>query len=175
MASTWEASVTLIDADQKKANLLLKQGVIDGVDFPGEAAIALAALTAYVTDLKAVSDANVLSTRLTCLNQGGIDGTVPANESDVADELVLIVHTNDTTYPAELTALRIPAPSDSMFINDDPAQGGDRNDTAVQDYVDNFTTAESTYQVSDGEYVNIAEGVHGMDDAFWRSRARKID
>ena len=171
MASIWEASVTLVDADEKRSSLRIKMGEIDGVDFPGEAAVALANLTAFITDLKAASMANVLTSRLYVLDQGGVDGTIPANESDVSDEAVLIVHTNDTNYPSELATLRIPAPEDDLFVNDDPAQGLDVGDTTNTDYVANFT---ANLEISDGEHVNAAEGTSGIHSGYWRSVAKKI-
>lgn len=172
MASTWNASVTLIDADQKTSTLQAKF-TLAGLTLAADFDDASAALTAWITDIKAVSDANVLSSRLTVLDQGGIDGTIPANESDVSDEIVLVCHTNDTGFPNELATLRVPAPSDDVFVNADPAQGGDLADAALQDYVDNFATS-GTLMFSDGEQVNTAEGTHGMADAFWRSKATQI-
>lgn len=173
MASSWNASVTMIDADQKKSNILVKFALA-GLTLAEDFDDAQAAMTAWITDIKAISDANVLSSRLTLLDHGGIDGTVPANESDVSDEIVLVVHTNDTGFPNELTVLRVPAPIDDVFVNNDPAQGGDLADTGLQDYVDNFTAAAGVFEVSDGEYVNTAEGTHGMADAYWRSKATQI-
>lgn len=172
MTSVWRASVTMIDADQKTTTLTANMALA-GLTVAADFDDANAALAAWITDIKAISDANVLSSRLTVLDQGGIDGTVPANESDISDEVVLVVHTNDTNYPTELATLRVPAPIDGVFVNDDPAQGGDLADTGLQDYVDNFNTS-ATFELSDGEQVNTAEGVHGMADAYWRSKATKI-
>lgn len=171
MASIWEGTIVLIDANELTTRLQLKMGSISLADFGAEATEALSRFTDYVTALKAVTDANVLSTALRALNQGGIDGTVPATTPGVDNEAVIIVHTNDTTYPDELASLRVPNPADGIFVNSNPNEGLDVADAAVQTLVALYS---SDFQLSDGEHVNTAEGTAGISSGFWRSVAKKF-
>ena len=170
MASIWELSVTLIDTKQNRTNLRYKMGEITGADIGAEALIASGRADDIITDLKAISDANVFATRLSALNENGVDAGLPA-DADITDELVILVHTNDVNYPDELATLRVPAPIAGVWVNNDPAQGLDLTDAGAQGYVSNFETA---FEVSDGEHVTIAEGTAGMKSGYWRSVADKV-
>lgn len=169
MASLWEYGVTLIDQNELKRNMRFKLGVITGASFEAEAATAQSRASTLTTHLKAITDANVYATSLTCKDQF-VDAGIPAS-AECSEEAVVLVHTNDTNYPTELAQLRIPAPIDGLFVNDTPNQGVDIADAGLASYVGNFETA---VEISDGEHVNPAEGTAGIKSGFWRSVARSL-
>lgn len=171
MPSIWEATVTLIDADGLTSSLRLKFGSITaGADFGDEAIEARTRLSDFVTALKAVTDANVYRTRLYALDQGGVDAGLPATVAGVDNEAVVMVHTNDTNYPAELATIRIPNPADGVWLSGDKTLGLDPADADVQALVALYS---ADIEISDGEHVNTAEGTAGINSGFWRSVAKK--
>lgn len=170
MASIWEAALVLVDSNELTSRITLKMGSIALADFGAEATEARSRLTDYVTALKAVTDANILSSTLRALNEGGVDGTVPATVAGVDNEAVILAHTNDAVYPDELSTIRIPNPVDGVFVNGNPQEGVDPADADLQALVAMYS---SDFQFSDGEHVNTAEGTAGISSGFWRSVAKK--
>jgi hypothetical protein len=150
----------------------LSMGEIDDLTFEAEAGIAETRLASYITDLKAVTDANVSKIVLKVEDPGDdADSGLPGGEVDISDEAVIVCHTNDATFPAELAPLRVPAPPTGVWLNDNREEGLDKSDADVQNYVENFS---ANFEFSDGEHVNTGEGTSGIHDGFWRSRPRAI-
>ena len=171
MPSDWYANVTLIDDHEKKTSLRFVIGTLTGVDFAAEAADAYTRFDDLITDLKAISLANVYKARLSAEDPGDWeDSGVPATGSDVSEELVLNCHTNDSLQITELDQLRVPSPIDTVWVNDDYEDGFDVADADAAAYVANFT---SNFEFSDGEHVNDAEGTSGIESGFWRSKAMR--
>lgn len=172
MPSDWYGAITLIDDDEKKTTLRITIGTITGVDFGAEATVAYDAFDALITDLKAVTDANVNKASLRAEDPGDwLDAGVPSNGSDVSDEAVISAHTNDSLLETEVDQLRIPAPIAGIWVNDEPSQGLDVTDAGLQAYVANY---ETDIQFSDGEHVNLAEGTAGIADGYWRSVKKSL-
>jgi hypothetical protein len=172
MPSDWFCGVTLIDDDSKKTSLRFIIGTITGVDFAAEAQVAYDAFDNLVTDIKAVTDANVNKAFLRAEDPGDwVDSGIPSNGSDVSDELVVSVHTNDTFLEKEVDQLRMPAPLDAMWVNGEPSQGLDKTNALLQAFVGDF---ETDIEFSDGEHVNTSEGTSGIADGYWRSVKKDI-
>lgn len=168
MASYWELSVLLIDTKQNKTRLNYDIGLISLASFEAEAAEANSRKTDIIAALEAISDANVYVTRLAAVDT--IGGALPA-DADITDELVILVHTNDTNHVTELAQLRVPAPIAGVWLNNAPEQGLDPADAGVQTYVALFS---ADVQFSDGEHANTAEGTAGIASGYWRSVADKV-
>jgi hypothetical protein len=173
MTSYWQASVGLIDDNQKRTTLRLQIGNISGADFGTEAANAAGILSGLITDLKAITLANVEKISLATLDPNEeVDAGVPATGSDVSEELVLIVYTDDAEKIGEVDRLRVPSPVDSVWVNDNYEEGFDLADALAAAYVANF---EDTYfQFSDGEHVDTTLGTAGIKAGFWRSRKMQV-
>lgn len=172
MPSDWYAGVTLIDDDEKKTSLRFALGTITDATFGAEAQTAYDAFDALLTDLKAVTNANVNKAFVRSEDPGDwLDAGVPSNGSDVSDEAVISAHTNDTFLESEVDQIRIPAPVVGIWVNDEPSQGLDVADVALQAYVANYETA---IQFSDGENVNLSEGTAGIAGGYWRSVKKSI-
>jgi hypothetical protein len=163
MASTWRYTVTLIDEKALKTTLNFIYEA-DNVDLGSEFDDAEAAAAALLTDLEAVTDANVYSEVLGYLRGG--DPTLP-NDADITDEAAVVCFlTADDVLP-EYHTLRIPAPIDAMFESD--GKTVDEDNAALIAYVANFADGEFT--VSDGQYIVTAND-NGISHGFWRSRAK---
>lgn len=168
--SYWNGIVTLIDDKELKTTLRFAVGEITAADFGAEATIAWTRFNQLLTDLDAVTDANVYNAYLRGADTAWPDSGLPA-DADVSDEAVIVCHTNDTDKPTEVDRLRIPAPVDALFVNNDPAQGVDVSNAALQAYVANF---DVEIEFSDGEHVNLSEGTAGIAEGYWRSRKAQI-
>lgn len=173
MTSVWKASITLIDDNEKKTTLRLNFGEIDGLSLEDEYATAYGLLSDYVTDLKAISLANVYKITMSVDDPNGDqDAGVPSTGSDVSEELVLVCHTNDSEQVTETDILRVPSPVATVWVNDEYDQGFDLADADAAAYVANFATGGLEF--SDGENVNTAEGTNGIEEGFWRSRKMQV-
>lgn len=172
MPSDWFCGVTLIDDDEKKTSLRFAIGTITGVDFGAEATVAYAAFDALLIDLKAITDANVNKAFLRAEDPGDwVEPGVPATGSDVSDEAVVSVHTNDSFLETEVDQLRVPAPLPAIWVNGEPSQGLDKANALMQAYVANFS---ADIQFSDGEHANLTEGTAGIASGYWRSVKKAI-
>lgn len=170
--TVFTAIVRLIDDAQKRTSMTIHMGDISDIDLGAETLLAQARLASYITDLKAITLANVEKIVLKIDDPSGDqDSGVPSTGSDVSEELVLNCHTNDSTYPTELDQLRVPSPVATVWIGDDYANGFDVADADASNFVDNFASA---LEFSDGEHVNTAEGTDGIESGFWRSRKMQV-
>lgn len=168
--SYWTLNVRLIDSKQLETMLRLIIGEITAADYGAEATIAWARANQLMTDLKAITDANVKVAYLNGIDTAWDDAGLPA-DADVSDELVIVAHTNDSDKPTEVDRLRIPAPSSGVWVNSDPASGLDVSNAGVQAYVANF---DIEFEFSDGEHVNLSEGTGGIAEGYWRSKKATI-
>lgn len=97
MPTDFYGSVTLMDDNQKKTTIRVVIGTITDLDFAAEATIARARFDDFLTDLKAITSANVNKASMRIEDPGDWeDAGVPATGSDVSEELVLMCHTNDS-------------------------------------------------------------------------------
>lgn len=172
MASIWEFTVTLLDSAQNTTSIRFKLGEVTGADFAAEATAALATASAITTALNAITDANIMASRLSTINETTINGAIPGGDVDITDEALVLVHTNDTNYPDELARLRVPAPVAGLFVNSNREEGVDVADADLQTYVALFG---SSVEISDGEHVNTAEGTAGIKSGYWRSRPGRLE
>lgn len=172
MTSYWKARVGLTDDNGKETSIAVQIGEITGVDFAAEAADAQTRLSDYVTDLKAISLANVTSITLTCVDPSAQQDTGKSSTgADVSEELVLIVYTDDPDQVGEVDRLRVPAPEATVWINDSYEEGFDLNDALASALVANYA---SSLEFSDSEHVDTALGTDGIKAGFWRSRKMQV-
>jgi hypothetical protein len=172
MASFWKASVELRDDNDKRTRLNLQLGEITEIDFATEAATAEQRLASYITDLKAISLANVSDIRLSVIDPGGdVDSGKPSTGSDVSEELVLVCYTDDVDQEGEVDRLRVPSPIDTVWVNDNYEEGFDLSDADADAYVENFTAG---FEFSDSEHVDDTLGTNGIKAGYWRSRKMRV-
>jgi hypothetical protein len=173
MASYWKASVELRDDNDKRTRMTLVIGTITGVDFAAEAADAAGILSDYVTDLKAISLANVSDIKLTCIDPNSEqDSGKPSTGSDVSEELVIVAYTDDQEKEDEVDRIRVPSPVATVWVNDNYEEGFDLADSDASNLVANF--ADGAMQFSDGEHVDTAKGTDGIKAGYWRSRKMQV-
>lgn len=173
MPSYWRASVQLTDEHYKTTSMRLQIGELSDVDFETEAGAAQDILDAFITDLKAITGAAVTKITLTVDDPSGSEDTgAGGGGSDVSEELVLIVYTDDPDQVGEVDRLRVPAPLDSVWVNDNYEEGFDLTDALASAYVANFT--DGAMEFSDSEHVDDALGTNGIKAGFWRSRKAQI-
>jgi hypothetical protein len=139
-------------------------GVFDNIGLTEEFDEAQIAAGDLLTDLYAISDANVYSESLTYLMGGS--STLPA-DADITDELAIVTYLTAAGEAPKYHVLRVPAPIDGVFESDGKTL--DKTAAAAINYVANFGT--DLWQVSDGEYVVTANS-NGIDSGFWRSKAK---
>lgn len=156
MASDWLVSLTLIDGIALKTTLNFRYHsdeiiVTDGFNAANQAADAL------VTDLEAVTDANVYSQRITYLKD--LDESLPAGDNRVTNVAQVVCYLTPDGVAPKFHVLRIPAPNVGIFGADEKTI--DKTDAALIDYVANFLDGE--FQVSDGEHIDdtIDDGIKG--------------
>lgn len=173
MASYWTARVTLMDDNGKTTALSLQLGEISDASFGAEALTAYTLLNDYVTDLKAISLANVTGISLTTHDPAGVaDSGKPSTGSDVSEELVLVVYTDDPDQVGEVDRLRVPSPISGVWVNSNYEEGFDLTDADAANYVDNF--ADGAMEFSDSEHVDTTLGTNGIKAGFWRSRKMQV-
>lgn len=165
MASDWECAITLVDSKALKTTLRFK-GTFSGLDITDEFGLASTALSDLVTDLEAVTDANVYKQSLTLIAGGGT--ALPA-DADITDEAAIVCFLTAAGVAPEYHTLRIPAPIEALFESDKVTV--DESNAALQAYVAEFDKQDVGFQVSDGEYIETANE-NGISHGFWRSRAK---
>lgn len=161
MASDWRASVGLVDEHGIKTRLTFNYHSDQAVLLDGFTE-ANDAFSALVTDLEAVTDANVYSESLVYLKSG--DTALGAAGSDVTDVASVLCYLSGTGEIPKYYTLRIPAPVDGIFEAD-----GVTIDTADPDliaYVENFL--DGAFWVSDGEFINDDIN-NGIKSGSWTS------
>lgn len=172
MATFWTGYVKLRDDNDKRTSLRIQLGEITDIDFGSEASEAASRMGAYVTDLKAITLANVEQISLTCHDPNGDEDVgKPSTGSDVSEELVLTVYTDDPDEVGEVDRLRVPSPIATVWVNDNYEEGFDLADADAAAYVENF---ESNLEFSDSEHVDTAQGVDGIKAGYWRSRKMQV-
>ncbi len=170
--TVFTASVRLLDDNEKRTIINVSMGDISDTDLGLETITAAARLAAWITDLKAITLANVERVSLKIVDPNSeADSGVPSTGSDISEELVLVCHTNDTSFPLEVDRLRVPSPVDTVWVNDLYQNGYDEGDTLAAALVDNFDTA---LEFSDGEHINTSEGTDGIAAGHWRSRKMRV-
>lgn len=165
MASRFRYSITLIDSKALKTTLNFV-GDFSGIDAADEFSIAAGAGAQIVTDLLAISDANLYSDSMTLLVGGG--SALPA-DADITDEAAVVCFLTAAGVAPEYHTLRVPAPISALFESD--LVTVDETNAALQAYVDNFDGTDVEYMVSDGEYIDTSNE-NGISHGFWRSKAK---
>lgn len=125
---------------------------------------AQAAANDIIDQLDAASDAVIADKRLSYVM--GASPSLAAAGVDVFDEALVLVHTGTAGNMPKLAALRIPAPV-AVFESD--GETLDIRNNEVENYV---TAIANNAFVSDGERINLALGVNGVDSGHKRQKAK---
>lgn len=165
MASDYECAITLVDSKALKTTLRFK-GTFSGLDENDEFSLAKTALANIVTDLTAITDANVYKSSLTLITGGGT--ALPA-DADITDEAAVVCFLTAAGVAPEYHTMRIPAPVAALFESD--LVTVDETNAGLIAYIAEFDQQDVGFQVSDGEYIETANE-NGISHGFWRSRAK---
>lgn len=163
MAVVWLARFIFVDEKGNKTTRTHEK-VTAGADMAVEFTDVLLDIDALIADYRAISDAAV-SMDLRMVDSDYLGDTAEAN-SDVSD----VAHVNayiEGPPNEKLYSFAVPAPIDALFIGGGAGTEVDITNTALQDFVDNFS---SDWEVSDGENIDTAVGAGGIKDGEWRSR-----
>ncbi len=146
--TTFRGTATLQDAYGRKTRKMFETVDISGADVGAEFLVANTAMAALMTDLAALTEAEILW--FTCGLETTYTDTADAG-ANVDEGLTLVVDKADS----KRGNLKVPAPINSVFNPDGTA---DITDAAITAYVANFQ-AGGDFLFSDGEEVaNIISG-----------------
>lgn len=159
MASDWRATVGLVDSKGIKTHLSFNYHSDQAVLLDGFTE-ANDAFTALVTDLEAVTDANVYSETLVYLKAGD----TALGSGDVTDVASVLCYLSGTGEIPKYYTLRIPAPVSGIFGADGVTI--DKADADLVAYVANFLSGG--FWVSDGEFINDDQD-DGIKGGSWTS------
>lgn len=165
---TYVGTVLLRDHHNHTRRMVFSMPDVAGADEATVQAAAKAAFEALLTDLNAVTDANIDDAYLAMRDAdwAQVVPGIPANDSEVRDEAVLI----GAIAADKFAAIAIPAPVDGIWLAGSNGNVVDLADADVLAYFDNFDEG-GEIEVSDGETFNSALYTSGIVKGYWRQRA----
>lgn len=162
MAQWYDGRIVLIDEHGHKTSMNYDLGV--GAD----PVAAMVKLNALAVALDAVTDANLFDVALTAHDDTNIDASIPT-EAEATEEAVLSVHLLAEPLAPKYAILRIPAPSNGIFLGD--KESVDITDVDLLAYV---AAVAANALVSDGETIVTARDYGGIGKTAWRSKAKQV-
>lgn len=179
MAHDFILRIKLIDANGETVGKSYDLDGYLGVTFPASFAEAHADAVNIAQQLDATSGAKIAEMSLTAkMETDDVFNSfknVPIAGSDVTEEvkLVLFLQANDALKTA---TMRIPSPMPDVFLG---SSGQARhlvniNSTLLIDFVSLFSGSPGGHPtLSDGEIVDVAQGIDGIASAAWVVRGRE--
>lgn len=168
MALNYVGTVLLRDHHNHTRRMVFDMPDIAGADDGTKQAAAKAAFEALLTDLNAVTDANIDDAYLAMRDStwAAVVPGIPANDSEVRDEAVLI----GAIAADKFAATVIPAPVDGVWLAGSNGNVVDLTDADVLAYFENFDDT-GVIEISDGEKFDSALYTSGIVRGYWRQRA----
>lgn len=171
MPSKWQASAVLKGLNGRTVPVRWDLGEFTGADFGAEALAAQSAMNQLVGSLDDVTNAPVIGTRLTQVDDSGAGFPGDGDLFKAAMVNVYTLDEDDPTAVEHISQVYIPAPVDGIFV---AASGPlldvvDITDADLTQYIQQV--AQHAF-ISDGETIQTASGDDGMIDG--RRVIRKV-
>ena len=167
MASYFDYFITLRDSRGLQTTMNFDLGEFSGADIATEYLAARSAANQVRGALVDITTAFVSKERLS-LRVSDDDQVPGAGVADITDEAFVLCHLNAPTSIRKMHGIRVPAPIAAVFQPDGVTVN--IGNALLEQYVEQL--ADHVF-VSDGEKINQASGVDGMDSGYWRSRAKR--